>query len=192
MLLLLHEGPESAVGAEAAAVSERWRSEGGEEADSRAVTHWLEKRNQVPGFRPFIEKGIMVDTIEVASTWSRMSALYESVLESLGHVPGLLTASAHASHADASAANLSGTCAVRPAALVAMRGADGGGWRRTSEWTLVAGGGSAHHHGIGRVRRDFLAREIGAGGVDVLRSLKRALDPDGLLNPGNLLPRSDG
>ena len=56
------------------------------------------------------------------------------------------------------------------------------------EATLAAGGGIAHHHGIGRVRRDALAGEVGAGGVALLRALKRALDPDGLLNPGVLLP----
>jgi FAD/FMN-containing dehydrogenase len=38
------------------------------------------------------------------------------------------------------------------------------------------------------VRRDFLAQEIGASGVALLRRLKRALDPDDLLNPGVLLP----
>ena len=56
------------------------------------------------------------------------------------------------------------------------------------EATLAAGGGIAHHHGIGRVRRDVLAGEIGATGVALLRALKRALDPDGLLNPGILIP----
>ena len=61
-------------------------------------------------------------------------------------------------------------------------------WRRTLDASLAVGGGIAHHHGIGRVRRDRLADEIGATGVALLRSLKRALDPDDLLNPGVLLP----
>jgi alkyldihydroxyacetonephosphate synthase len=38
------------------------------------------------------------------------------------------------------------------------------------------------------VRRDHLAAEIGDAGVSVLRDVKRALDPDALLNPGALLP----
>jgi alkyldihydroxyacetonephosphate synthase len=61
-------------------------------------------------------------------------------------------------------------------------------WRRTLDASLAAGGGIAHHHGIGRVRRDRLGDEIGESGVALLWSLKRALDPDGLLNPGVLLP----
>jgi alkyldihydroxyacetonephosphate synthase len=61
-------------------------------------------------------------------------------------------------------------------------------WRRTLAATAACGAGLAHHHGIGRVRRDALADEVGATGVGVLRALKRALDPDALLNPGVLLP----
>ena len=38
------------------------------------------------------------------------------------------------------------------------------------------------------MRRDVLAEEIGESGVRVLRAVKRALDPDWLLNPGALLP----
>ena len=61
-------------------------------------------------------------------------------------------------------------------------------WRRTMRATLAAGGGVAHHHGNGRVRRAFLADELGPAGVDVLRALKHALDPDDLMNPGVLVP----
>ena len=56
------------------------------------------------------------------------------------------------------------------------------------EATVSTGGGIAHHHGIGRVRRDWLAAEIGDAGVTLLRQVKRALDPDDLLNPGVLIP----
>jgi alkyldihydroxyacetonephosphate synthase len=57
--------------------------------------------------------------------------------------------------------------------------------------TLANHGGIAHHHGIGRVRRDYLAWEIGDAGISLLSALKRAIDPDWLLNPGNLLPQPD-
>jgi alkyldihydroxyacetonephosphate synthase len=61
-------------------------------------------------------------------------------------------------------------------------------WRRVLDATLGAGGGIAHHHGIGRVRAARLVDEIGPAGVDLLRAIKRALDPGDLLNPGTLLP----
>ena len=34
----------------------------------------------------------------------------------------------------------------------------------------------------------FLVAEHGEAAVDVMRALKRALDPDNLLNPGKILP----
>jgi len=188
MLILLHEGPEALVGAAIAGVDAICRSAGGEAADASAVDHWLERRNQVPGFRGFLEKGIVLDTIEVACTWGRVPELYRRVTESLREVPDLMVASAHSSHSYRSGTNLYFTFAVRPKDRGQMADVYRECWRRTMEATLAAGGGVAHHHGIGRVRRDALGAELGAGGLALLRSLKRALDPDDLLNPGVLLP----
>lgn len=50
------------------------------------------------------------------------------------------------------------------------------------------GGSIAAEHGIGRLRRDALARYKDATALALMRSLKRALDPQGLMNPGCLLP----
>jgi D-lactate dehydrogenase (cytochrome) len=33
---------------------------------------------------------------------------------------------------------------------------------------------------------DFLLSEAGAGAVDMMRAIKRALDPDNILNPGKI------
>lgn len=191
-LILLHEGPAARVDAEVAGVGALCREAGGMEGDASAVDHWLEHRNRVPGFRGFLEKGIILDTIEVAATWSRVVPIYEAVTASLGEVPGLLAASAHSSHSYRSGTNLYFTFAARPADRAAMADTYRECWRRTLEATLAGGGGIAHHHGIGRVRRAFLAAEVGETGVAVLRAVKRALDPDGLLNPGVLLPDPDG
>jgi alkyldihydroxyacetonephosphate synthase len=188
MLILLHEGPESLVEAQSAAVGDTCRATGGSEADAAAVDEWLLKRNEVPGFRPFLEKGIILDTIEVACTWSRVVELYERATEALSVVPGILLASAHSSHSYRSGTNLYITFAARPEDPGEMAATYRECWRRTLDATVAVGGGIAHHHGIGRVRRDRLADEIGAAGVEMLRALKRSLDPEDLLNPGVLLP----
>jgi FAD/FMN-containing dehydrogenase len=51
---------------------------------------------------------------------------------------------------------------------------------------VAGGGGIAHHHGIGRVRRDWLPAEIGESGMHMLQSIKDALDPQHFMNPGVL------
>ena len=41
-------------------------------------------------------------------------------------------------------------------------------------------------HGVGLHKMDFLLTEAGAGAVDLMRTLKRALDPKNILNPGKI------
>jgi alkyldihydroxyacetonephosphate synthase len=50
---------------------------------------------------------------------------------------------------------------------------------------LAAGGALSHHHGVGLNRGRFVAQALGAG-LGVLQSVKDALDPNGVLNPGKL------
>jgi glycolate oxidase len=54
------------------------------------------------------------------------------------------------------------------------------------------GGTLSGEHGIGTLKREFLAEAQGELAVDVSRSIKRALDPDGLLNPGKVFPTGRG
>jgi FAD/FMN-containing dehydrogenase len=52
---------------------------------------------------------------------------------------------------------------------------------------LEMGGSVSAEHGIGTAKRGWLVRQRGAVAVDAMRSIKAALDPDGVLNPGVLL-----
>ncbi len=52
---------------------------------------------------------------------------------------------------------------------------------------LDLGGTVTGEHGIGSARREWLEEQRGADAVRVMRSIKAALDPQGLLNPGRVL-----
>jgi glycolate oxidase len=52
---------------------------------------------------------------------------------------------------------------------------------------LELGGTVTGEHGIGTARRDWLERQRGAAAVEVMRRIKAALDPLGILNPGKVL-----
>ncbi|MFY1634495.1 FAD-binding oxidoreductase [Solwaraspora sp. WMMB335] len=52
---------------------------------------------------------------------------------------------------------------------------------------LDLGGTCTGEHGVGLLKREWLATEIGPVGMRVHRAVKQALDPAGLLNPGKLL-----
>jgi D-lactate dehydrogenase (cytochrome) len=52
-------------------------------------------------------------------------------------------------------------------------------------------GSISAEHGIGRAKRGELARYKDPLEIDIMRQVKRALDPKGLMNPGALLPDAE-
>lgn len=57
---------------------------------------------------------------------------------------------------------------------------------------LALGGTLSGEHGIGMAKARYLPWEIGEKGVQVLRKIKEALDPECILNPGKLAPCGEG
>jgi D-lactate dehydrogenase (cytochrome) len=51
---------------------------------------------------------------------------------------------------------------------------------------LALGGAASGEHGVGLGKREFLPREHGAAALGVMRAIKQALDPRGILNPGKM------
>jgi len=49
------------------------------------------------------------------------------------------------------------------------------------------GGSFSAEHGIGRVKRQYLPMYRGAGEIELMRTLKKALDPKNILNPGKVI-----
>ena len=58
-------------------------------------------------------------------------------------------------------------------------------WDAGTRAVLSSGGVLSHHHGVGLNRARFMPSALGPA-LDVLISLKQALDPNGVLNPGKL------
>ena len=168
------------------------RAAGGVALGPRPADAWARERFDGPYLRDdLLDAGILVETLETATTWSRLAGLHRSVAAALS---AALTArgtpplvGCHVSHVYRSGASLYFTV------LAAQeRGRELEQWRAAkaaASDAIVAGGGTiTHHHAVGRVHLPWLAAEVGDLGVEVLRALKGRLDPTGIMNPGKLVP----
>jgi alkyldihydroxyacetonephosphate synthase len=188
LLLMVHEGPASRVSAELEAVASIAAEHGLEAAPEELGPHWMKGRNHVPAWRDLFERNLIVDTIEVSASWSQIEAIYDDAIASLREVDSIVIASAHSSHVYRTGINLYFTFLARHEDSTDMEATYLDCWRRVMEATARHGGGVAHHHGSGRLRKDYIVHDLGETGVSLLRSIKKAVDPHGLMNPGNLIP----
>jgi len=157
---------------------------------------WREGRFHGPYLRePMMDRGIGVDTLETAASWSKIDALRTAVRTALDTAmretaprPGAHgVVMSHISHSYPDGASLYFTYFF-PRAL----GSELAQWRTiknaASEAIVANGGTISHHHGVGEDHLPWIAREKGPLGIAVLRAIKGALDPKGILNPGKLIP----
>jgi alkyldihydroxyacetonephosphate synthase len=182
VLLVLDEGDGCLVDAGMEVVAEECRY--ARRLDIGLVEHWLGHRNDVSALEALINKGYVVDTMEVSGPWAALPLIHESAIAALKAVPGTLAASAHQSHSY----HTGGCLYFTFAAKVDAEERDGyytRAWDAGTRAVLAAGGSLSHHHGVGLSRARFMAEALGPA-FDVLVAMKAALDPNGVLNPGKL------
>jgi alkyldihydroxyacetonephosphate synthase len=159
---------------------------------------WHESRFHGPYLRdPLMDRGVGVDTLETAASWSKLDALYaaaraalESAIRDTAPTPaarGIVMC--HISHVYPGGASLYFTY-IFPRALDREIAQWQSIKKAASDAIVVHGGTISHHHGVGEDHLPWIAGEKGALGVEVLRAIKHTLDPNGVLNPGKLIPPS--
>jgi alkyldihydroxyacetonephosphate synthase len=143
---------------------------------------WARSRFAGPHLRDaLLDRGVMVETFETATSWSNLMALHAAVR---GALPGVHVG-AHVSHLYPTGASLYYTV------LAAQEADPAAQWRAlkatVTDAILAAGGTLTHHHAIGSDHAPWLAREVGDFGLELLRVVKERCDPAGIMNPGKLL-----
>jgi alkyldihydroxyacetonephosphate synthase len=150
--------------------------------------HWLGHRHSV-SYRqsPLFTAGAFIDTMEVAATWSRLLPMYHAVRSALSpHVFVM----AHFSHAYPDGASIYFTFAGAARDDHACELAYDRAWKAALKAVVAAGGTLSHHHGVGRSKAPAMRSEQG-NAIDVVRELKRVMDPKGIFNRGALIPDLD-
>jgi alkyldihydroxyacetonephosphate synthase len=162
------------------------RKEGAAGLGTQAGRSWERGRYHGPYLRDhLLDRGVMAETLETATTWDNVLALYVAVGDALRRTCPIVWC--HVSHLYPGGCSLYFTFLARQ-----ERGREIEQWaeaKRAASEAIVANGGTiTHHHGVGRDHAPYLEAEDGARGIAALRAVKRELDPAGIMNPGKLLP----
>jgi FAD/FMN-containing dehydrogenase len=190
ILLFLAEGPKDIASATGAAVDKIAKKHGARTIGKKPLEVWLVHRNDLCeklDDSAHLRSGVIWDTCEIAANWSEVGDIYCSVKERmLKEIDGLTEFSGHSSHSYMQGTNIY--------FIYSFKASDDFDENREQyykilgiivEETLKFGGTIAHHHGIGKYRTRWIDKEHGSA-YCVLETLKKAFDPNGIMNKGTL------
>ena len=145
---------------------------------------WLDRRFDFSTVENLLATpGGYAETIEVAHRWSRLEGLHADLKQALAPLADEVLA--HFSHVYTQGSSLYlillGRAEDDVAAIARLESL----WSTAMEVCLRHGAELSHHHGGGLARSPYTRRSLGSAHL-VLRRLKDALDPAGVLNPGKL------
>ncbi len=186
------EATERGGGARAGAGSPGGHAGTGGGAGPDAVSTWRETFLAAPYLRDvFVAMGAISETFETAITWERFPALREQVtavaeqaMREVGAQPGGVSCRFTHVYPDGPA----------PYFTVLARGRRGeelqqwAAIKRAVSDAIIEGGGTiTHHHAVGRDHRPWYDRQRPEPFAAALRGAKKAVDPQGIMNPGVLV-----
>lgn len=164
---------------------------GGRSTGPAPAEEWARGRFGAPYLRDaLLDHGAFCETLETATTWAGLPGLKAAVTEAIrsgfAEQDSKSLVMCHISHIYPTGAALYFTI------IGNLRGDVLEQWEliksRVNDAILARSGTISHHHGVGRDHAPWFAREIGDGGIRMLRAVKDELDPSGIMNPGALLP----
>jgi alkyldihydroxyacetonephosphate synthase len=193
LLVLGFESADHPVEAQLTRGIEICREHGGEprEGGGGGGDTWRNAFLQAPYLRDtLIAAGVLVETFETAITWDRFDGFVQLVREraeaAVAEVCGSGRVTCRLTHAYPD-----GAAPYFTVLAPARRGSEVEQWdavkAAVSETLLAAGGTITHHHAVGRDHRPWYDRQRPEPFAEALRAAKRAVDPEGILNPGVLI-----
>lgn len=164
---------------------------GGTALGENPAREWEHGRFAAPYLRDaLLDSGILCETLETATGWSNLANLKAKVTAALTDsltaqgTPALVMC--HISHTYPTGASLYFTIVAKQAQDPIAQWAQAK--HAVGDAIVAAGGTITHHHAVGADHRPWMTGEIGDLGVQVLRAVKNAVDPAGIMNPGKLIP----
>lgn len=185
MLILMFEGEARRTLQEEGHARDVCKGAGGADLGDAPALRWYRTRYDVSyRMSPVVDDGMLADTMEVAAPWDRVMDVYHRVREA---VAPLAFAMCHFSHVYLEGCSLYFSFAISGQGDQAIEARYDELWKAGLSAALAAGATVSHHHGVGLLKARALAEQLGDA-RRMFHGLKRALDPDGIMNPGKLLP----
>ncbi len=190
-VLLGYEGTEERARTKMEATTQLWTETGALDIGEDPAGLWEEEYYMTPYLGDdLLARGLLVDTLETAASWSKLHGVHQAVSQSIEKVfksqgiEGLVLC--HLSHLYRDGASLYYTVFAPR-----VRGNEVEQWWEikgaATEALLGEGATISHHHGVGVDHMRWMEKEHGVAGLRTLRALKDALDPKGIMNPGKVV-----
>ena len=197
VLIFMAEGPAAITAATADAIRTiAGAHENVQPLDPAVIRHWFENLNWGPDKVQEERDEIMStknmgNTTEISANWDVINEIYETCVARIrAEIPDMTLVGGHSSHSYLTGTNLyfvhyydlvdiepdqELTKYHHPIKKIIV------------EETIKLGGSMCHHHGVGKHRAPFIEQEYGSS-YYMLETLKRAYDPNGIMNAGTIIP----
>lgn len=185
MIVFVFEGLSRIVDLDMQITAENCEKYHGTSTGTEPVDHWFETRFAVTDSQEFCSYGYVMDTIEISCMWEKANEAYESIISSVKDVPGSMTVSGHASHFYSTGVCWYFSFSAIPKKEQPFLEQYNMIWDAVMKQILSLGGAVSHHHGIGVNRSSWMQKEHGYE-YEVLKRVKKIMDPNNILNPGKL------
>jgi len=167
-----------------------------EKVDPKLIERWFDNLNWDPAKlaeekAEILETKNICNTTEISANWSIINDIYEVCIKRVrDEIPDLTLLGGHSSHSYLNGTNLyfvyfynvvdcepeeELTKYHLPIKKIIV------------EETIKAGGSMCHHHGVGKHRTHWIEDEYGSS-YYILKNLKKAFDPNGIMNMGTIIP----
>jgi alkyldihydroxyacetonephosphate synthase len=159
-------------------------AKGGRVVDNQGTENWMGRRFDFSAVENVLGKpGGVAETIEISHDWDGIVRTHALLKEKLRVISKNVLG--HFSHAYVDGVSLYIILVSEEETLEDSRRVIDDIWRISMEGALETGASIAHHHGVGLARDPYVVRSLG-NGHKIIATVKAALDPKGILNPGKL------
>jgi alkyldihydroxyacetonephosphate synthase len=183
LLILIFEGEEEVVKSQRNIITNICKKNQGISIGGSPAKSWYEDRYQLPHYRSnFMEQGLLVDTLETATTWDKLPILYKEVNAELKKYCKI--SMAHISHVYKEGA----------AIYFTFLNEEDYNWEnplisriRKSIIPIFNKNNAtiSHHHGVGNAFKNFLDLEKDLIILEIFKSIKQIVDPNNIFNPSS-------